>query len=110
MKMGILDMYKYLPVVALIVGITVVFFAGDVYRYPCQDPANWGTTECEPPVCTAQATCTHNLITSNGEQLSAEEMQAMIDNIESTEEAISKMNETPDAVVEEPAPLYEEVQ
>lgn len=32
------------------------------YRYPCQDPANWGTTECVPPVCEAAGTCTTDLL------------------------------------------------
>ena len=34
----------------------------DSYRYPCQDPKNWGKTECEPPACEASGTCTKNLI------------------------------------------------
>lgn len=32
------------------------------YRYPCQDPKNWETAECKPPVCTASQTCTVDLI------------------------------------------------
>ena len=32
------------------------------YRYPCQDPANWETPECVPPVCEASETCTKDLI------------------------------------------------
>jgi hypothetical protein len=35
----------------------------DSYRYPCQNPANWGKTECEPPACEASGTCTKDLIT-----------------------------------------------
>jgi hypothetical protein len=27
------------------------------FRYPCQDPKNWETTECKPPICTATGTC-----------------------------------------------------
>lgn len=37
--------------------------AGDgVYRYPCQDPSNWGTPECKPPVCEADGTCPRYLL------------------------------------------------
>jgi hypothetical protein len=36
---------------------------GDTYRYPCQDPKNWGKPECEPPQCDASGTCTKDLIT-----------------------------------------------
>ena len=32
------------------------------YRYPCQDPANWETADCKPPICTASDTCTSNII------------------------------------------------
>lgn len=109
MKLGILDMYKYLPVVALVVGIVFVFFAGDTYRYPCQDPANWASADCQPPVCTATGTCTEDLITPDGEQISAEEMQAMVDNIKATEKAIDSMAPTEPAAEEPVAPLYEEV-
>jgi hypothetical protein len=29
----------------------------DRFRYPCQDPKNWGTEQCKPPICTATGTC-----------------------------------------------------
>ena len=32
------------------------------YRYACQDPANWGKTECEPPVCKVDGACTETLL------------------------------------------------
>jgi hypothetical protein len=32
------------------------------YRYPCQDPANWKSPDCEPPICVASGTCTRDLI------------------------------------------------
>jgi len=35
----------------------------DSYRYPCQDPSNWGKPECEPPACQASGTCTKDLVT-----------------------------------------------
>jgi hypothetical protein len=62
MKIGILDMYMYLPILALIIGIGFVFFSEDRFRYECQDPVNWGTEECTPPVCKAAGLCTEDLI------------------------------------------------
>jgi hypothetical protein len=62
MKIGLLDMYMYLPILALIIGMGFVFFAEDRFRYECQDPANWGTPECEPPLCKAAGVCTEDLI------------------------------------------------
>lgn len=32
------------------------------YRYPCQDPANWETADCKPPVCTVNGTCPEDLV------------------------------------------------
>ena len=32
------------------------------YRYPCQDPENWGKTECEPPTCKVDGACTETLL------------------------------------------------
>lgn len=108
MKMGFLDMYKYLPIAALLIGIGVVFFAGDVYRYPCQDPANWSTPDCEPPICTASGTCTANLVTIDGAPVTAEQMAAMVAEIEATQAAVGiKPVEAP--ATTEPQPLYEEV-
>ena len=32
------------------------------YQYPCQDPANWDTTECKPPVCEVAGYCPVDLV------------------------------------------------
>ena len=32
------------------------------YRYSCQDPENWGTKECEPPLCKVDGNCTKTLL------------------------------------------------
>jgi hypothetical protein len=32
------------------------------YRYVCQDPANWGAEECNPPICKADGACSKDLI------------------------------------------------
>ena len=34
----------------------------DRFRYPCQDPMNWGKDECKPPICTATGTCPDMLV------------------------------------------------
>ena len=34
----------------------------DSYRYPCQNPDNWGKPECEPPACEASGTCTKDVV------------------------------------------------
>ena len=32
------------------------------YRYPCQDPANWETADCKPPVCEVNGYCPVDLV------------------------------------------------
>ena len=34
----------------------------EVYRYPCQDPANWETPDCQPPKCEAFGICTKDVM------------------------------------------------
>jgi hypothetical protein len=42
--------------------LVVLTGCDDRYRYPCQDPNNWGKTECKPPICTATGTCPEQLV------------------------------------------------
>ena len=35
------------------------------YRYPCQDPANWGKLECNNEGCEADGTCTKHTVGPN---------------------------------------------
>lgn len=32
------------------------------YRYPCQDPVNWESEECNPPICKVDGACTKDLV------------------------------------------------
>jgi len=32
------------------------------FRYPCQDPKNWESAECKPPICTADGACPEDLV------------------------------------------------
>jgi uncharacterized lipoprotein NlpE involved in copper resistance len=36
------------------------------YRYPCQDPANWGKIECNNEVCKSEGTCTSDVTAPAG--------------------------------------------
>lgn len=41
----------------------ILYLSGDgFYRYPCQDPENWGKPECLPPLCKANMTCTDQVV------------------------------------------------
>jgi len=49
---------------SLLVLVTILCLTGceDRYRYPCQDPKNWNSEECKPPICTAAGTCPEMLV------------------------------------------------
>jgi hypothetical protein len=34
----------------------------EIYRYPCQDPVNWKTPDCQPPNCEAFSVCTKDVM------------------------------------------------
>ncbi len=42
-------------------GLTGCNFDGS-YRYPCQDPNNWETAECKPPICEVNGYCPVDLV------------------------------------------------
>jgi len=47
----------------LAVFVIVAFSVGctDRFRYPCQDPSNWASTECKRPACAVTSTCPDQL-------------------------------------------------
>jgi hypothetical protein len=47
--------------IILALGLSACGYDGH-YRYPCQDPVNWETPECNPPLCEATGTCTTDLL------------------------------------------------
>jgi hypothetical protein len=63
----------------LALGLTACGYDGH-YRYPCQDPVNWESPECNPPLCKATGTCTTDLLgfdpkESEPEKISSEEIE-----------------------------------
>jgi hypothetical protein len=50
--------------IVLVFGILLLSACGydGGYRYSCQDPENWGTPECNPPICRVDGNCTDILL------------------------------------------------
>jgi len=61
MRMGRQEKLTWL---AVLLGIATVFYlSGDgFYRSPCQNPSNWPEAECNPPICSWNKTCPHDLV------------------------------------------------
>lgn len=49
---------------AILILLVAMLLAGcaDQYRYPCQNPANWGKEECNNEVCKAEGECTSDVL------------------------------------------------
>jgi hypothetical protein len=48
----------------IIFAVIPILLAGcdfEVYRYPCQDPANWEKAECKKPLCEVSRTCPEHI-------------------------------------------------
>ena len=41
----------------ILLPVGLAAFSGDRFRYPCQDPENWGSKECQKPTCEVTRTC-----------------------------------------------------
>lgn len=54
--MNDLRLFKWLGLI-LLLPLALAFFSGDRYRYPCQNPANWETPQCQKPLCDVTRTC-----------------------------------------------------
>ena len=54
--MGDKKLLKFLGIV-LLLPLTLAYFSGDRFRYPCQDPANWDKEFCKMPICDVTRTC-----------------------------------------------------
>jgi len=48
-------------IVLLLLPLTLAYFSGDKFRYPCQDPANWDKDICKLPLCDVTRTCPEHI-------------------------------------------------
>lgn len=97
----LLKIYMFLPVVALVLGIILVFTAEEKYRYECQDPANWEQAYCHPPLCEAVAACTKDLI-YNGESVVQDMMESGVELVPMDATSTDESADAPAAEVEVP--------
>ena len=52
---------RFLLSAVLALSLTSCGYDGQ-FRYPCQDPNNWETPECQPPNCEAFGICTKDVM------------------------------------------------
>lgn len=53
-------MFKWMAVL-IAAPVALAVFGGDRFRYPCQDPENWGKAECQKPTCQVTRTCPEHI-------------------------------------------------
>ena len=58
-----MDDKKLFRLLALLVllPLTLAIFGGDNFRYPCQDPKNWDSPQCQKPECDVHRTCPEHI-------------------------------------------------
>lgn len=59
--MGIMTALKTLASLFLVLVLSSCGYDGH-YRYPCQDPTNWDTADCKPPICVTNGACPEDLV------------------------------------------------
>lgn len=45
----------------IVLPVGLAAFGGDRFRYPCQDPKNWDTEQCQKPLCDVTRTCPEHI-------------------------------------------------
>ena len=45
----------------ILLPLSLAFFGGDRFRYPCQDPQNWDKPICQKPACDVTRTCVEHV-------------------------------------------------
>jgi hypothetical protein len=48
-------------IILLLLPLTLAYFSGDKFRYPCQDPSNWDKDMCKLPYCDVTRTCPEHI-------------------------------------------------
>jgi len=51
----------YVAIALIILPLSLAFFGGDRFRYPCQDPDNWEKDICKLPKCDVTRTCPEHI-------------------------------------------------
>ena len=64
------QLFKWLGLL-IFVPLLLAIFGGDRYRYPCQDPDNWGKPECQKPVCEINRQCPEHIFKGNEQVIQA---------------------------------------
>lgn len=47
--------------ILILLPLSLAFFGGDRFRYPCQDPENWDKAICQKPACDVTRTCVEHV-------------------------------------------------
>lgn len=56
-----LKLFKWI-ILLLALPLGLAYFSdGDRFRYPCQNPDNWGKAECKLPICDVTRTCPEHI-------------------------------------------------
>ena len=62
-------------ILLVFIPLILAFAGGDRFRYPCQDPANWGSEQCSKPLCEINRQCPEHIFDQDPSMLDTVERQ-----------------------------------
>ena len=68
-------LFRWLGVL-IFIPLLLAFLGGDRFRYPCQDPENWGTEACAKPACEIHRQCPEHIFDRDSDVMKIIEQQA----------------------------------
>ena len=75
------NMFKWMAVL-IVAPIALAVFGGDRFRYPCQDPDNWGKAECQKPKCEVTRTCPEHIFKGIEDEKFVEQSKPVVAKVE----------------------------
>lgn len=55
-----LRLFKFMALL-IVLPLALAMFGGDRFRYPCHDPDNWDSKQCQKPYCEVTRTCPEHI-------------------------------------------------
>lgn len=64
-------LFKFMGFLILL-PLALAVFGGDRFRYPCQDPENWGKDICQKPQCEVTRSCPEHIFKGSSSPVAVE--------------------------------------
>lgn len=68
-------MTQYVKLAIAVLALPVLFMTGcdQSFRYPCQDPENWNSAQCQKPTCEVNRECPEHIYNGKTQEIMGEQ-------------------------------------